>query len=120
MKDTIYNLYALIEEGFIRRVGITTHTVSIPDSEKDEYLKAHAEEALARAAIYPVPDTVRSYDMDTDEETHGINYVGYRLFRENGHAMALFEEGFKALNAPMEPHVYFSVVINNTIVEMHG
>lgn len=118
-KETIYNLFSIVENNRIEKVGIAPHTVSIPDEKKDAFLASHAEEDLKRAQIYPVYEKVRSYDMDTDEDLPGIHYSGYDLFVKTNELISLFEGAFIALDAPQEPFVYYSVVVDGSVVRKH-
>jgi hypothetical protein len=118
-KETIYNLFSIVENERIEKVGIATHNVSIPDDEKDAFLAKHAENDLKRMQIFPVYEKIRSYDIDTDEDLPGIHYSGYNMFKKSEMLISLFEGALNALEAPNTPYVYYSVVESGSIVRQN-
>ena len=130
MKETIYNLYAFVTDGIISKVAIAPRDYFKPlitkeeVKEGDSFLAAHAAKDLAGASHHPVPENYKVTDLFSleDDLRTGMPYEVYKSMVKRGdyEVIGIYEEAFEAVNAPLRPFVYYSVVENNTIVYQHN
>jgi|GEM_PF-1322629 len=129
MKETIYNLFAFVNDGIITEVGIAPREYYNPiDTEKDEktaeeFLARHAGEDLPGAAVYNVPDNylITDFLSPEDDLTPGMPYRVYQMMAEKGNHefIGIYENAFEAVSAPLRPFVHYSIVEGNKIIHQH-
>ena len=115
MEERIFNCYAIIEGDVIQEVAVAEYTACGSDDEKESFLRENAENGYKEAEFFPLPENFILTDMLTDEYLNAIPWIFYRKMLGTSEEIMIFEKAFLALEAPLEPIINISVVINDRV-----
>jgi hypothetical protein len=115
MEERIFNCYAIIDGDVIQEVAIAEYTACGSDDEKEIFLRENAVKGYRDAEFYPLPENFILTDMFTDEYLNAIPWIFYRKMLGTSEEIMIFEKAFQALEAPLEPIINISVVINGRV-----
>ncbi|MCK5311629.1 MAG: hypothetical protein KAJ62_05940 [Desulfobacteraceae bacterium] len=113
MKEKIYNLYYIIENELIQRLGAVEHTLSGSDKEKTDFLQINVEKDLQNIKYFPVPDRFQLVDESSSTTIKGIlRLETFNRLQEVGKAYELFSEVFDYYDTIREPLICYTGVKN--------
>ncbi len=116
MEERIFNCYAVIEGDIIREVAIAEFTIGGTDDEKEAYLRENAERGFETAEFFALPENFVLTDLFSDEIQNAIPWIFYRRMLGTAEEILIFEKAFQALDAPLEPMINISVVLDGLVL----
>jgi hypothetical protein len=108
MKEIIYNLFLLVDDEIIRKVGISSHEYDGSDEEKIKFLQDNTDKDLPLTQHFSLP--VNFTLLIDGKIENAIDYVTFRDLANQGHALLLFEKAFNILNVAQNPLVVVTPV----------
>lgn len=120
MTERIFNLYLFIQSrpassGIIQELGAMVHEHSGTDAEKIAFLQSQAKADLTEAQRFAVPERYVLVTANSEATQSGLDYRGYERLVQGGRHLELFEEIFKAMNAPADPVICITPVVDGKI-----
>lgn len=107
MKEIILNIYLVINDGIISEIRARNYEISGNDNEKILYLKSRAEIDFESAEIFEAP---------FDKSGNKISYRKFHKLEKQGLQFRLFESIFDYFNAPENPLVCVTPVLDGKIL----
>lgn len=104
--ETILNIYLVIERGFVTSFKSISYQLDGTDESKIEYLKNTAKEDFSKAITFDAPK---------NKSNEFMPYKKFHKLEKNGLQYRLFEEIFEKLNAPPNPIVCVTPVVDGEI-----
>ena len=120
MTERIFNLYLFIQSGLtqsgiIRGLGARVHERSGTDSDKIAFLQKQAAADLAEVQRFPVPAQYVLVAINSAATQTGLDYRSYEKLVQAGRHLEVFEEVFQAMNAPADPLICITPVVDGNI-----
>jgi hypothetical protein len=114
VRETVYNLYVILEEEFICALGVTPHVRSGPDGEKLRFLQENVRSDYEAARTFPVPARYETAVMGSDKTKVAgtITFEKYLRLSSDGQQLDIFEELFRSIGAPPDPLVCITPVVD--------
>ena len=115
MRETVFNLYVILEEGFICSLGVTAHECSGSDSEKLRFLQKNVRGDYEATRTFPVPPRYETALAGSDvpvKVAGTISFEKYMRLSSDGKQLDIFEEVFSAIGAPPDPLVCITPVVD--------
>ena len=120
MRETVYNLFVLIsDDGLVRSLGAVAHELGGSDESKLRTLQAAVEEDIPAAQMFPVPTrfvTVVDRGGAINSIEGAISFAHYGTLLRDGAHLDLFEELLRAVDAPPDPLVCITPVVDGVPV----
>ena len=120
MRETVYNLFVLIsDDGLVRSLGAVAHELGGSDESKLRTLQATVEEDIPAAQMFPVPTrfvTVVDRGGAINSIEGAISFAHYGTLLRDGAHLDLFEELLRAVDAPPDPLVCITPVVDGVPV----
>ncbi len=116
--EHIYNLYAIVEDDTIEKVGIVSYPMKGSDREKEKFLKGRAARDFSRSEIYPVPYNYVIFDFN-GPDINGIPYPAYKKMARSNEIIGIFETALADKKAPLIPCVNYAVVKKGKVIKIH-
>jgi hypothetical protein len=107
MKEIILNIYLVINDGLITEFRAAKYEVSGSDEEKITFLKSKAEFDFHQAEVFDVP---------IDKNGQKMSYKKFYKLEKQGFQFQLFEHIFDYFNAPENPLVCVTPVLDGKIL----
>jgi len=107
MKETILNIYLVINDGFITEFRAKSYKISGNDEEKISFLKAKAEYDFESAEVFDAP-----YDKKGEK----MSYKKFYKLEKQGLQYQLFENIFDYFKLPENPLVCVTPVLDGKIL----
>ncbi len=107
MYETIINIYLVIESRFVTAFKAKAYQLEGSDEKKIQFLKEHAKEDFKSAYHFDAP------------QNKGGEFMPYKKFSKlesQGMQFKLFEEIFQKFNAPQNPLVCVTPVVDGKIL----
>ncbi len=120
MTERIFNLYLFIQSGLtasgiIQELGARMHERSGTDADKIAFLQKQAAEDLAEVQRFPVPARYVLVAINSAATQAGLDYRGYEKLVQGGRHLEVFEEVFQAMDAPADPLICITPVVDGNI-----
>ncbi len=111
--ETVANLFLFIENGVIKSLGVVAHSVELgDDGQISQFLKERVIADSSIATRHPLPiDSIHSW-LGVDAKS-GLEYKYFAYLHRTGKALWLFEKPLQAINAPSNPFVCFTPIVEN-------
>lgn len=110
--EMIFNLYLIVEQGIIRGLAAKAYESSASDGGKMSFLSGRAASEWPSAIRYPLPERFRFYDLSTGQGSNGLSYETYLDMAREGRQLEVFEDIFKALDAPDDPMTCITGIVD--------
>ncbi len=107
MKEIILNIYLVINDGIISELRAKSYEISGDDDEKIIFLKSRAESDFDSSEIFNAP---------FDKNGNKISYKKFYKLEKQGLQFRLFESIFDYFNAPENPLVCVTPVLDGKIL----
>ncbi len=107
MKETILNIFLVINDGLISEFRAKSHSISGSDDEKILFLKSNAENDFYSA---------EKFDPPVDNNGSKMSYKKFYKLEKQGLQFQLFENIFDYFNAPENPLVCVTPVLDGKIL----
>ena len=107
MKETILNIYLVINDDIITEFRAKSYIAEGSDNEKITFLKSNAESDFQNSEVFESP-----YDKNGKK----ITYKRFYKLEKQGLQFRLFENIFDYFNAPQNPLVCVTPVIDGKIM----
>lgn len=104
--ETILNIYLLIDNGLVTSFKSISYEMDGTDEVKIEFLKSKAKEDYSKAITFNAPQNKNNKFM---------SYNKFHKLEKNGMQYQLFEEIFEKFNAPQNPIVCVTPVVDGEI-----
>ena len=104
MSEHAYNLFYFVRDGILQEIGAVENQFDGSDTEIGTKLRDAVSEDLLRARRFPLPT---NFARITSEEYNTLERLGRQL--------EVFEPAFVALNAPQQPLVCITAVVDGKI-----
>jgi hypothetical protein len=104
--EIILNIYLIINKGFVTSFKSIAYELDGADEIKIEYLKNKAKEDFSKAIVFNAPQN-KNHEF--------ISYNKFHKLEKNGMQYRLFEEIFEKFNAPQNPIVCVTPVVDGEI-----
>lgn len=114
-EEIIFNLYVYSTNDIINKIGAVTYSKSGSDEEKLLFLQTRVYEDLKIAQIFNVPESYK-LELANGDIITGILKDRYLELQHNSSELFIFEEAFKKLNAPKEPLICITSVVDGDIL----
>lgn len=98
MREQIYNLFIFLEDSKIKELGVFAHDANGTDKDKISLLKSSVDYDLPRAQRFPLDSS--------------LTYSRYQAMERLGHHLELFEGVFQAVDAPRDPLVCVTCIVD--------
>ena len=113
MSEPIFNLFLFVSSGkIIYELGVVSHNFEGTDKQKLSFLAKQVSSDFLKAKKFPVPKRYQLSDVETGKTSNGIRYQSYITMASSGMHLDLFEEIFEALNAPPQPLMCITPIVN--------
>ncbi|MEP0860388.1 MAG: hypothetical protein HRF52_03005 [Ignavibacterium sp.] len=106
MKETILNIYLVINSGIVKEFRAIAYDEEGSDDEKIAFLKSRAKEDFERSVHFDAP---------TDKNGNFMSYNKFYKLEKRGLQFQLFEEIFEAFKVPDKPLVCVTPVVDGEI-----
>ncbi len=106
MKETILNIYLVINSGIVKEFRAVAYDEEGSDEEKIRFLKLRAKEDYEHSIHFDAP---------TDKNGNFMPYNKFYKLEKKGLQFQLFEEIFEAFNVPDKPLVCVTPVVDGEI-----
>jgi hypothetical protein len=107
MKEIILNIYLVINDGLVSEFRALSYEISGNDEEKIYFLKSKAESDFESAKIFDAPFNKKGEKM---------SYKKFHKLERQGLQYQLFESIFDYFNAPENPLVCITPVLDGKIL----
>jgi hypothetical protein len=107
MKETILNIYLVINDGIISEIRAKSYQISGNDEYKINFLKSNALSDFEKSDIFESP---------IDKNGLKMSYKKFYKLEKQGLQFALFENIFKYFNVPDNPLVCLTPVVDGKII----
>ena len=104
--ETILNIYLLIDNGLVTSFKSISYEMDGTDEVKIDYLKTRAKEDYSKAITFNAPQNKNNKFM---------SYNKFHKLEKNGMQYRLFEEIFEKYNAPQNPIVCVTPVVDGEV-----
>ena len=104
--ETILNIYLLIDNGLVTSFKSISYEMDGTDEVKIDYLKTRAKEDYSKAITFNAPQNKNNKFM---------SYNKFHKLEKNGMQYRLFEEIFEKFNAPQNPIVCVTPVVDGEV-----
>ncbi len=114
MTEILFNLFLFFSNNIITDIGVVSHLLDGTDEEKLSFLQAQVSNDFKNAKIFPIP----SEFSRSDGTVHPVPFYSekYNALCRLGRQLKLFEQIFQTLNAPKEPLVVITPIVDGKIV----
>jgi hypothetical protein len=120
VRETIYNLFLVIEhDGLVRSLGVVGHECGGGDEGKYRLLQGAVEEDIPAARIFPVPKRFVTFvegGRELESVEGSISFAHYETLLRDGAHLDLFEELLEVVDAPPDPLVCITPVVDGVPV----
>ncbi len=106
MRETVINIFLIIKNNYVVEFKAFKHQVEGDDYEKIDYLKSRVRQDYPLAESFPAPQNILGQFM---------RYSKFYRLEEQGMHYQLFEEIFQEFNAPENPLICVTPVVNGEI-----
>jgi hypothetical protein len=113
MKEKIFNLYFYSNNNIINKVGAVCHELEGTTSSKINFLKCRVNIDYKNAMIFDIPEFIES--INSSLIINSIDYTTYRDLCNSGNALIIFENVFQVYDAPENPLVIISPVVDGLL-----
>jgi hypothetical protein len=112
MKEKLFNLFLLIEDGIICQIGAVCHEKDGTDEQKTKFLQSQVDSDLPNAKLYPLPKRYIRFTEPSAGIAGSLSYEGFQQLGAAGKQLEVFEEVFKDLGASQNPLVCITAIVN--------
>jgi len=106
MREIILNIFLIIKNNYVIGFKAKSHELSGDDYEKIEFLKSNVRKDFSEAEAFPAPTNVLGQFM---------KYSKFYRLEEQGMHYQLFEEIFQKFDAPENPLICVTPVVDGVI-----
>ena len=111
--ETVANLFLFMENGKIKSLGLAAHFVEFENDEQiANFLKQNVERDSATATRHPLPVGLIKSGLGVDAKD-GLPYEYFSYLSRTGKALYLFEKLLQDINAPANPFVCYTPIVEN-------
>jgi len=115
VQETVYNLFVIVDGGFVRSLGVASHVCSGSDGAKLALLQERVGSDFRSARTFPVPARYKTATTDAERRkvvSGTITFERYMTLSSDGNQLDIFEEVFRAIGAPPDPLVCITPVVD--------
>jgi hypothetical protein len=114
MTERIFNLFLWIENNYIVEIGAKYHEQKGSDKQKLKFLQNQAEKDINSAKRFEVPSRYVLIDTSDNQiqQKNAMRYESYLQLSNMGRHLEVFEEIFEHYNAPDNPLVCITPIID--------
>jgi hypothetical protein len=113
MEELIFNLFVFEKNDLVYELGVRPHRISGTDEEKIKFLSERVDEDLLEAKRFPVPPNFLTIHGNTVFPS--LTAERYRELCINQSEVIVFEGIFEVYNAPKEPLMISTMVVDGAI-----
>jgi hypothetical protein len=111
MSEIVANLFVYVHDGVVEELGVVRHDFEGTDDQKIAFLKSQVVTDASRATRHPLPVANIKTWIRVDA-TNGLPFQMYSYLARTGNALRFFEEPLAAINAPQEPLVCITPIVD--------
>jgi hypothetical protein len=117
MNEKIFNLYSIVQKGFLTHLGIKAYYASGTEKEKQKILIERAERDYVHADIYTVTGSKICVPFSYEEErlAESISYDAYRQMAVH-EIIHIFDIALKDKEASTSPLLHVSLIVDGKFV----
>lgn len=114
--ERIFNLFLFVEHGVITTYGATYHKMTGTENKKLAYLQLRVTQDVAASRRFSVPKSFELFNTASGTRKFGaISIDAFYELATSGRHLEMFEEAFAAMNAPRDPLVCITPVVDGVV-----